>query len=271
MNDGLYGMPTQFADPPHDLLGQPTPIPRIDHRAGQDLRDTPSLLSGLELWFDAADRSTLTFDGAAVAAWRSKVNGFTATQTTANNRPVYVQNGLNSRPSLLFDGTNDRFDTDCNASRVTGYATFAAVTRPLAGTLNSNSFPAVLASRGGSTCAFGSAPFSGVRRWIGHWRSLYWNDPSGPPLVNGPQRVVVVVAADGLQFRVNLARSRHVTGVSASSGSSVNWIVGLDNNGDGTRYWHGHISEVLLWRRPLSTLEQSQLESYLSQKWAITT
>lgn len=272
MNDGIVTLPTQFADPPHDLLGRPTPFPRIDHRAGQDLRDTPSLMSGLELWFDAADLSTLTFDGASVAAWRSKVNGFFATQTTANNRPAYTASGLNSRPSLLFDGTNDALNTDCNSSRITGYATFAAVTRPLAGVLTTTAYPTLIQARSGSNATgmhvVNTTGF--IRRWAPMWRGQYFNDANGPPVADAPQRVVLVVSATGLRWRVNAATGFLAAAVLAGTNLSANFAIGIDTAG-ASRFWHGHISELLLWRRPLGALEQAQLESYLSQKWAITT
>ena len=96
---------------------------------------TPNLISGLQLWLDASDSSTIfdataggnlvTTDGSAVARWADKSgNNRHATQTTANARPLLMTggNGINSKSILSFDGTNDFF-----TSSVTGFKNLSAV------------------------------------------------------------------------------------------------------------------------------------------------
>ena len=77
---------------------------------------TPATISGLQLWLDAADSSTLfdaitggnlvTTEGAAVARWADKSgNNRHAIQSVVNNRPT------KSGSSLSFNGTTSFFDT----------------------------------------------------------------------------------------------------------------------------------------------------------------
>lgn len=48
-------------------------------------------------------------DGNAVSSWRNDgSNGVAATQATGANQPLYLSSGINSRPALDFDGSNDR-------------------------------------------------------------------------------------------------------------------------------------------------------------------
>lgn len=95
----------------------------------------PLTISGLQLWLDASDASTLfdataggslvTTDGAAVARWADKSgNNRHAIQTTSNARPLLKTgaNGINSKTVLSFDGSNDFL-----TSSVTGFKSLSAV------------------------------------------------------------------------------------------------------------------------------------------------
>ena len=73
----------------------------------------PSELSNLSLWLDASDTSTITHTSNAVAQWADKSgNNYHATQETAANKPILNSTGLNGKPAITFDGTNDYFDID---------------------------------------------------------------------------------------------------------------------------------------------------------------
>lgn len=64
--------------------------------------------SSLALWLDAEDTTTITLNGSSVSQWNDKSgNGRNVTQGTAANQPTYQAAGLNSKPTLSFDGTND--------------------------------------------------------------------------------------------------------------------------------------------------------------------
>lgn len=64
-----------------------------------------------------------SLDAAAVSVWLGGGNGYATTwydqsgngrnlvQATADNQPLYVASGPNSKPTLRFDGTNDRLKT----------------------------------------------------------------------------------------------------------------------------------------------------------------
>jgi hypothetical protein len=80
----------------------------------------PDNVSGLRLWLDGADQSTLfsntagttpITDGGSVARWNDKSGqGNHATDSTAgtsNDRPIWDADGLNNKGVLVFDGVND--------------------------------------------------------------------------------------------------------------------------------------------------------------------
>jgi len=67
----------------------------------------PKSISGLKLWLDVANTSSLTFNGSTVSQVNDlSGNGFHATQGTANNQPTYQATGLNGKPTLYFDTTD---------------------------------------------------------------------------------------------------------------------------------------------------------------------
>ena len=68
---------------------------------------TPAQIT-TELWFDAADSSTITTAGGSVSAWNDKSgNARNATQATAANQPTHSATGFNGLPGITFDGIND--------------------------------------------------------------------------------------------------------------------------------------------------------------------
>ena len=75
---------------------------------GQKLWRPDELGADLALWLDAEDTDSITLNGSTVSQWSDKSgNDRHATQSTAANQPTYSATGLNGKPSLLFDGTND--------------------------------------------------------------------------------------------------------------------------------------------------------------------
>lgn len=65
--------------------------------------------SGLLLWLDASDSSTVINDGSGyVMRWEDKSgNNYHATQSTSASRPTLNSNALNGKAAIRFDGSND--------------------------------------------------------------------------------------------------------------------------------------------------------------------
>jgi len=68
-----------------------------------------AVTSGLKLWLDASDGSTIVSDtSGAIQQWSDKSgSGHHATQPTAVERPVLNSTALNGKPAVRFDGSND--------------------------------------------------------------------------------------------------------------------------------------------------------------------
>lgn len=60
------------------------------------------------LWLDAADASTITQSGGTVSQWNDKSgNNRHVSQAISSRQPAYSATGLNSKPAIDFDGTDD--------------------------------------------------------------------------------------------------------------------------------------------------------------------
>jgi hypothetical protein len=67
----------------------------------------PKTLPGLKIWLDAANSSSLTFNGGDVSQMNDlSGNGFHATQSTGANQPTLLPTGFNGKPTLDFDTTD---------------------------------------------------------------------------------------------------------------------------------------------------------------------
>jgi hypothetical protein len=76
---------------------------------------SPSDVTGLKLWLDADDNSTITLDGTAVTTWESKdADARTFSQATASLQPSLVSNELNGKPAVVY--ANDQLISDDLAS-----------------------------------------------------------------------------------------------------------------------------------------------------------
>jgi type V secretory pathway adhesin AidA len=56
-------------------------------------------------------------DGQTVTKWTDIINGYTLVEPTAVNQPLFRATGQSGKPSIQFDGSNDRFYLDQVASR----------------------------------------------------------------------------------------------------------------------------------------------------------
>ena len=72
-------------------------------------------IEDLAMWLEATSKSSFDgskrVDGASIDIWYDinpqSTYKHDSTQTTADNQPVYSENGINKLPAVTFDGTND--------------------------------------------------------------------------------------------------------------------------------------------------------------------
>ena len=244
---------------------------------------SPKTITGLQLWLDASDASTLfdaTTGGAlvtangAVARWQDKSgNGRHATQTTANNRPAY--NGvIGGKAALTFDGANDAMATGLLSASLTGYATFFCVCRPNFADVTAANLRTPMYGRDSSTTSnsYGINLFnnSGTLLINTQWRGAQFNSAGGPTVTLGIDAIMVggVTPTQHVRRVSGVAANLSVAATAGTNSAAGNFLnVGQDPTQN--RWWNGPIGEVLVYNRDLSLAEIQTVERYLTTKWAI--
>lgn len=254
---------------------------------------SPRRFSGLQLWLDAADTSTL-FDATSggslpannggVARWVDKgPNAFAFTQGTANNRPARKTQQLNGLDGIYFDGSNDCLY--CNANVFDTTVSLMAV----AAFDNNTSRRAVvdLNTVDGSffrnfTLEQNTGSTAGNR--YGFYASNQSFD-SGTATSSGAKLFCVTADAtsgNGIVANTTYRVSGVATTLTRMSGTgsylsytSTNGVmIGSFNDGGANTFaalgMLGHIYEVIVYNVRLTTDQIGFIERYLARKWGIT-
>ena len=219
----------------------------------------PKSISGLAMWLDAADSSTITLDAGAVSEWRDKAIGSTFVQTTPNNRPG--QTTINGRNALLFDGSNDTLS--CGDPFTTYPLSMFFVQRIVAHT------------NFGMTYTVGDSNNFNLRQ----------NGATGQLQVQMPTTAalygVTVLSTTVAQLLSVVYESTVANSVGYLNNAALTPTAGSFTQPtlSGTHYigtrgggfpMNGYIGEILIYSKTVSTLERSRISKYLGQKWGIT-
>jgi len=244
------------------LYGQLSPL-----KLGGSL-PVPKLISGLQLWFDASDASTLydatsggnlvTTDGATVARWQDKSgNNRHATQATANARPVLKTAVKNGKNVIRFDGANDTlFNLNAISSLVTDTRTVFIVSKQT----NSSS----------EQCQF-DVSFNYAltqNNTLGKWYKVTSSDFTSPGR-NWWLFAAVDLSLGGASKGYINGGSEINFGIVDKSSTRGNGNFAVGNVGSGGFPFNGDISEILIYNAALTTTQRQEVESYLNFKWAI--
>lgn len=251
----------------------------------------PRTLGGLVAWLDASDRSTLfdaTTGGSTVSAnggvarWADKSgNGNSATQSTANDRPLLRENNKAGKSVLEFDGTSDFLRIpDANSLDLDAF-TFFAVVRIGTYTTGSVRFPAIL-NKGDYLSAAGTSYELVVNGGL----SPFWSTgiASGSTFSNVPATVSVTqnawalvaarraVAGAGFAF-VNKSSAGN-TSVVGGTLNNTSAAVGIGARGTGTPsatgdLFPGIMAEILIYNFAMTDAQMTTVNNYLYGKWAL--
>jgi len=272
VNNGILTRGYQPPPMPYGLLGRPTPVPIINDRAAIDPRD----ISGLSVWYDASDWSTITLNGSAVSQWGDKSgNGLHASQSTANNQPTYAANRRNGLAVVTFDGVNDSLVTSSFADGWTAFTSFSvfnattsigiglqilwtrSTDRQRAVVIQASSGASVpfsirghLNSAGGSdydTAAFGV--FNSFYYMTNRWDGTTFSKPTA------------------FTARTNKTDRANTQTGGFTASNVANTVLRIGNRSDGTRGFIGHIGELLVYSAALSAADRDKVEDYLKTKW----
>ena len=223
-------------------------------RVGVGVPNATAPPAGAVLWLDAADASTMTFNGTQVSEWRDKAGGADmVSQTDTARQPDYVAAGINGNPVLSFSAAEQ--DTLTNATDYPAPTTVLYVGRQ-SGSTRSRVLTTVtnnwlLGYHGG---AINRAYFEGWVTAGGDWQAADQAPHVFTGLIPGSPTSSAVYA-DGILVISNTG------GTTGPNGLSLN---GWHAN---TQFSDCEYGELLIYDRALSDAERMAAETYLRNKW----
>jgi len=209
---------------------------------------------GIALWLDAADSSTMTFNGTQVSEWRDKAGGSDkVSQADVGRLPDYVPAGIHGNPVLHFTASEE--DTLTNATDYPAPATVLYVGRQTAGTkarvLTSVTNNWLLGYHGG---AVNRAYFEGWVTGGGDWQP----SDDDPHIFTG---LIPGSPTHSAMYTDGILIASNTGGTTGPNGLSLN---GWHAN---TQFSDCEYGELLIYDRALTDAERLAAEAYLRGKW----
>lgn len=233
----------------------------------------PSDLSGLQLWLDASDASTITdAGGGAVSQWSDKSgNAHHFTQPVAGNRPTTgtrTQNGLNVidfvRASAQFLDGGDVLDLGANAFSIFGVVKFDDTTsstlwgKHLVGTTDGR---------------------YGMARLSGSLYSIYDSDASATGFVtvtdsSTSARLLGQVLTRNGASSSNVLHRGATTDTTSFTDTATSWNISHPWRIGRYSTWtsfdlDGFVGEIIMLLRAATSDEVTAIKNYLTTKWAV--
>ena len=212
----------------------------------------PTKISGLQLWLDATDSTTITHTSNLVTQWNDKSgNGYNAT-AASGEEPTTGSSTINGKNVLTWSlGKKMKRTSPSGANwqdvyvvgQWTGGATFDNVPGIFGGTTSDSSDNGI---QGGGN--------GGNGLYLAGWNDHFYLNGSSNPGSN-------VVSEMSSPFIISFSENSAV--------SMVGYQVGADRT-IGGREWKGEFGEVLAFNTKLSDLDRKKVQTYLSQKWNIS-
>ena len=224
--------------------------------------------SGLLLWFKSD--AGITQSGGKVSAWADQsANADNSTQATAASQPTIVENALNGKPVVRFDGTDDYLSFSTVAINGLNGMTIVMVA---ANAVNQN--PTTHAHAAGiywdETASWGTAylsPYqSKIRYRFGTGQTNNLPEYTRPESLGlGFSITAAVHNATSETLYVNGASVLTQTGKLAAIANCKD--SGFLGRGYATTYFNGDIAEVMVYNRALTAEELAAVNSYLAAKY----
>jgi hypothetical protein len=259
--------------------GRRTEPPVIQYWAQNNSRrgsSIPRSIAGLQLWLDAADASTLTFDGSSnVSQWSDKSgNANNAVQVAVNSNPGTTT--INGLTALNFDGTDDRLSIPHVAAlSPASYTIFAVVDNDNGGTAVRSWLEKSVLTDGTNrkflygTHAATTSPFnvanslsdlsSDSTTALGNGIKLSSQAANTNPAVVAHGKDASVVA----RMWVNGSQVGFQNTPNTNSINTSPILIG----GRAEYPWLGKIAEVLIYNVYISDANRQIIEAYLKAKW----
>jgi prepilin-type N-terminal cleavage/methylation domain-containing protein len=236
--------------------------------------------SGLSLWLETTlDKSFPegeALNSTAISTWND-INPRTSStkNAIAGTSPNYLEDGINGLPVLTFDQTASEFMTLPTASSLGIVGSAYEIFIVYQSTVGSGTAQYVITGSevGEYELELNGASTTGKIRFLsgdGLPNRTILEEVSPSPLsahmismrVDSAAAAIATLRIDGSADNVTIIEAVDAT----SSATGALRIGGRDGFGP----YDGHIGEIIIFNKALSTSERTDIEEYLSSKWGIT-
>jgi hypothetical protein len=219
---------------------------------------SPLSISGLVLWFDAADAATITSSAGAVSQWNDKsVSGIIATQATGTKQPTVLtaaQNGLNTIGFTASNFTQLDFNSAVNVDP--NYTIIAVFKRSAVNTVGLHVGHLTVTNYGGVYYSD---------------NNIYATNSSGyasgaPGTASNATYNILTAVISGATGVLRFNRAAFTSPFTASGGFGATYnTMGFTFNLGSS---NASVAEVIVVNRALSSPEYTTAENYLNTRWA---
>ena len=206
----------------------------------------PGQISGLSLWLDAADTTTLTLSGSNVTQWNDKSGN--AKHFTSSGNPTSGNTTLGGYNILNLTGGGSFSNASYTLPAV--YSMFIVAYTSASGLrtlLSASTDVYILVRMGGILWGTGTGG---------------WNGGISYPATT-PNIASFIVNTNGSLWMNGASSAATGSGVAASFTGTI----GLGYRIGSSEPWGGYIAEFLIYNSALGGAERQQLEGYLAKKW----
>jgi hypothetical protein len=244
---------------------------------------SPLSIPGCQLWFDAADSSTITFSsGSNVSVWTNKgvvsttatpTRGATANQITYTTIDGYPGVYINNNGSAVYNAsTYSQLTIQSNFQNTADYSIFAVVNLSNVviaeyQTIYGNARGASGETRSPNFGAGMSLEFNadGTNRMISS--SFIGTGRLQTALISSSSALTAYTNATAYASNTN-AYTRPSTDVGALP--IIGGAFGASSGGSDNRFATGYFHEIIFYNSVLTTTQRQQVEGYLARKWGIS-
>lgn len=288
----------------------------VTARSLTDKAPVPNV-EGLELWLETTSENSLAKgttsftniktpeDAQPIGRWND-LNPMAlssdyknhAVQATSGYQPLYMQDGINGLPALLFDGVDDWFNARSGKSNFNEF-TFFIVAKPQFNSISTYGNVINISCSGSASTCIKTSNSNGT------YNFTFATNPSGwISLTVSNQKVLTlsysmtsyITSFTGAGFSVSSAYDGDAVIATINQGSKnaaveispsyrytntsnlkflndpnsyLDFRIGKQKDGFSDRNFKGYLSEIILFGRSLDDQETKLIKNYLSEKWRI--
>jgi hypothetical protein len=230
---------------------------------------SPTEIAGCVGWWDASDAASITASGGSVSQINDK-SGLAAhaSQGTSGSRPTLIDNALNGRSILRFDGGDGLTGNFASSINTGAYSVFA-VCKATSVVTNGRVFSVAGASNDFASgmiipCCTNATTVSQLSAYDGA-------SGANKGAVDGFTSYAVFSGVVGTSSLTNAANGMRAASASVTLNTAVTRFgIGAPAQGLGSGAgWNGDIAEVIYYSAALSTADRARVEAYLAQRWGI--